>query len=369
MPLFLVPLLLLNVRCQTMPAIKPVEHVKEYMVPTADGWDIAVSRLYREKYISAAGKKRIPVLLCHTLRVNDFIWELGAGKSLAAYLANNGYDVWMFSFRGSGKSREAAPRSGAAPRPDISTDDLIREDLAAVVNLVVKETNSEKVILVGHGLGAAVCAVYAGRDSGNRVASLVAIAPMLVNFYKSGIMQKVGGADCPLSTPDNRTFRLIAGDIVRTDRYVPSDDASFETLFFNRNNMESAQVFGLYSFAVDVTPKGLIAAYRELIDTGVLPSETMDYLNEAKKIRCPTLVISGLADNAAPPETARHFYKTLTAVEKELVECCRANGYKCDYGHLDLVAGAGAPQEVYPSILKWIKKTDGAVKGASAKVQ
>lgn len=360
-PLLIIALLI-TAGCQSLPALKPVEHVQGYTVRTADGWDIPVSRVYRQNIPTVAAQKRLPVILCHTLRVNDLVWEIGSGSGLAAYLSRNGYDVWMFSFRGFGKSRRAATGGSAAAGKDITVDALIRDDLSAVIQYVVQESGSERVILIGHGLGAAVCAVYAGHAGGNRVATLVAIAPSLVNFYKSGMMLTVGGAACPLTHPDNETLRLAAGDIMRAGRYIPSNDSGFEAFFFNQKNMDPREICALYTYAVDVPPAGIMQAYRRLIDTGLLPSETMEYLNEVKKIRCPVMIISGLADNVAPPETARHFHKTLTdaGVQTEYLECCKVNGFRNDYGHLDLVIGAHAPQEVFPNIVKWIRKTDAA---------
>lgn len=364
LPLLCVVALLITAGCQSLPALKPVEHVKGYTVRTADGWDIPVSRVYRQNIPTVPAQKRLPVILCHTLRVNDLVWEIGSG--LAAYLSRNGYDVWMFSFRGFGKSRQAA-----AAGKDVSIDALIRDDLSAVIQYVVQESGSERVILIGHGLGAAVCAVYAGHDGGNRVATLVAIAPPLVNFYKSGMMLTVGGPACPLTHPDNEALRLAAGDIMRAGRYTPSNDNGFEAFFFNQKNMDPRQICALYTYAVDVPPAGIVQAYRRLVDTGLLQSETMEYLNEVKKIRCPVMIIAGLADNVAPPETARHFYKTLTdtGIQTEYLEFCKANGFRNDYGHLDLVIGAYAPQEVYPSIVKWIRKTDAAFKETKQKHQ
>jgi len=346
--------------CQSLPSIKPVEHVREYTVRAPDGYDLSVSRLYRESAVTAAPKKKTPVILCHTLRVNDLIWELGAAGSFAEYLARNGYDVWMFSFRGYGKSGRAPVAPGPVTGGNVTVDSLITGDLPAVVKHVMRETGAPRVILIGHGLGATACAVYAGREGGDRVASLVTIAPSLVNFYRSALMLRVGGDACPLTHPDNEALRLAAGDIIRTGRCAPSGGSGFEALFFNERNMDPRQICALYSYAVDVPPHGIIQAYRHLIDTGLLQSETMDYLNEVKKIRCPVMIVAGLADNVAPPETARHFYRTLTeaGVNTDYLECCKANGFRNDYGHLDLVIGAYAPQEIFAPVVKWIRKSD-----------
>ncbi len=365
--ILILPLLFVNLRCVSYPIVRQEEEFKEYRTRAADQWELAVSRLCKGSSQEQKFNRIPPVILCHDLRVNDFIWSLDKENSLAGYLADKGVDVWTFSFRGFGKSRKVPLRKGESwishltakkESSDVHFENWVNLDLPAIVDFVQKETGKDKVILIGHGFGANACAVYTAGGGGKNVARLVVLAPILVNFYLSDIMASVGMEECPLAYPDNETLRLKAGDIILKDTYTPTADVYVERLFFNRDNIDQWQIYRLYSFAVDATPASLAKEYQDLLAKGVLMSADgkINYSDMVKKITVPTLIMAGWADNFAPAEASYHFFRHLAASVKEYVELSRSNLYKNDYGHWDLVIGKNCRREVYPAILNWITK-------------
>ena len=66
---------------------------------TTDGWRLAVHH-YRPPN-EASGT---PVILCHGLSANRYVFDLPAGPSLAQFLRDHGRDVWVAELRGSGMS-------------------------------------------------------------------------------------------------------------------------------------------------------------------------------------------------------------------------------------------------------------------------
>src|SRR5689334_6562124 len=66
---------------------------------TKDEWRVAVSRYRPAKPIGAD-----PLLLVHGLGANRYNFDLSDRTSLARYLADAGYDVWVLELRGRGLS-------------------------------------------------------------------------------------------------------------------------------------------------------------------------------------------------------------------------------------------------------------------------
>jgi hypothetical protein len=71
-----------------------------YKTKAPDGWTIALKRFKKPE---SSGEK-LPVVLCHGFNHNDRLWYLDKEYSLAYYLYERGYDVWLLSLRGSGES-------------------------------------------------------------------------------------------------------------------------------------------------------------------------------------------------------------------------------------------------------------------------
>ena len=63
-----------------------------HYVSSGDGWRIALFR-----YLPGKKKHETPVLLCHGLGANRFNFDLGEEKSLARWLRNQGFEVWLFA--------------------------------------------------------------------------------------------------------------------------------------------------------------------------------------------------------------------------------------------------------------------------------
>ena len=88
--------------------------------------------------------------------------------SFAGFMAQQGYRVWTFDYRGTGQSRSGAMRACTA---DIS--DWITRDLDALVNHASGATPSAPLFLIGHSLGGQTAPLL---PSIGRVSGLVNIA-------------------------------------------------------------------------------------------------------------------------------------------------------------------------------------------------
>ena len=79
---------------------------------TKDGWTL-VAHHYPPAAAPKAGA--MPVILCHGLTYNASFWDLDPNVSFAAYLSDQGYDVWSIDLRGSGLSQKWVWKLDEAP--------------------------------------------------------------------------------------------------------------------------------------------------------------------------------------------------------------------------------------------------------------
>ena len=76
------------------------------------------------------------------------------------------------------------------------------------------------------------------------------------------------------------------------------------------------------------------------------------------RVRSPLLVVAGSQDLLTPLDDVRVAFDRAGAKVKELLVCGREQGFSADYGHVDLVFGKKAPDEIFPRILDWFARHD-----------
>ena len=68
--------------------------------------------------------------------------------------------------------------------------------------------------------------------------------------------------------------------------------------------------------------------------------------------------MAGSVDGVTPYPDVHFGFRMLGSQDKKFVVFGKEEGYRNDYGHVDLVLGKHAPQEVYPVVAEWMKKHD-----------
>jgi len=79
-----------------------------------------------------------------------------------------------------------------------------------------------------------------------------------------------------------------------------------------------------------------------------------DYRAELGRIDTPMLFLAGPRDLIAPPDMVKVVFDAVASTDKKFVICSRANGFKVNYGHIDLVLGRNSPEEIYPLVRDWL---------------
>ena len=66
-------------------------------------------------------------------------------------------------------------------------------------------------------------------------------------------------------------------------------------------------------------------------------------------------MIAGRADRIAPADRVQPLLEQAGSAEKAYFLAGRISGLSHDYGHLDLVIGDDAAEEIYPRIVGWFE--------------
>ncbi|KAK7292388.1 hypothetical protein RIF29_08166 [Crotalaria pallida] len=125
---------------------------EEHQVITEDGYILSLQRIPAGRSVKAASKP--PVLLQHGVFIDAIVWVFNSlDESLAFILADNGFDVWLSSTRG---TKYSSGHVSLSPNEkaywDWTWDDLVTHDLPASANYVYNHTG-QRLHYVGHSLG------------------------------------------------------------------------------------------------------------------------------------------------------------------------------------------------------------------------
>ncbi|HEY6106043.1 MAG TPA: alpha/beta hydrolase [Anaeromyxobacteraceae bacterium] len=302
---------------------------------TRDGWRLALGRRLRR-----GPARRPPVLLCHGLCANRWMLDPGVeGRSLSAFLAESGFDCFTLDLRGHGGSRRGPP--GAGPW---NFDTYLAEDVPAALEAVREAAGDDRVLWVGHSLGAllgmAACQVHAGR-----VAGLVAIAGPVHFPAFSGAMRLL----VPGRGRLNRILAEMAAPFAGMLRLPAAEGIVV------RDNVERPVYRRLLANAIEDLSPGLFEQIRDWVRHDAFRSTggEVDYRAGLADCRQPALFVSGPLDRLAPPRVVRAGYDRWGG-EKAWFGASRESGLSADYAHTDLLLGRQAPREVFPPLRDWL---------------
>ncbi|MGZ4139313.1 MAG: alpha/beta fold hydrolase, partial [Actinomycetota bacterium] len=311
---------------------------------TDDGWNLA---LYR---YDGGDRDLPPVILCGGYACNRYFFDFDARYSMARALARRGFDAWALELRGRGAShpaRQSAPRAW-------TFDDLTLWDLPAAVRHVSNRTGRPPV-WIGHSMGGMLG--YAGLGLDERIAKSVAglvtlASPVLFTPVSSSLAHLFGEGIISVATPVIPQRRALVGMwwLVRSSPRVLN-------VGMNADNIDRA-AFGraLRRFICNVPKQKLHQFMRwQLHGTFASVDGLTDYQAGLRRITVPSLVVAGTVDRLAPPQSVRFAYEELASSHKTYREFGVKQGYSADYGHVDLVFGRNAPDEVFPAIADWIQ--------------
>jgi polyhydroxyalkanoate synthase len=297
-------------------------------------------------------RQRTPVVLIHGLLVNSHFFNLTREHSLAQYLAEEGFDVWNLSLRGTGRSLKPLK----APPKKWSLDDMINDDLSPVISYVQRQSGSPRVNWVGFDMGGLL--LYGYLDKKRRrsgIGALVTIGtPVTFNDPKQEPMKAL------LKLEDHPTWKkiLLYLDAPLVQRLLIPRIPTIEKFFYNPENMNQEVKQRFLETALAPINPGVLDHVITMVRKGEFVSATgnHNYRKNLSKIRVPLLIIGGEKDPVAPPQVLRATYRELKSRDRTRRIFGSRPKDLVAYGHYDLILGKKAKEEVFPLIGSWLKK-------------
>lgn len=287
------------------------------------------------------------VVLVHGFAQNRYTWH-STRRSMSAWLAVEGFDVWNLELRGHGGSKSR----GGAERFGDYVDDAAH----------VAEQLGEPAFWVGHSLGGAVAYAGATQFPMRGVVGIGALfrfaqanRALQLLCRLSQVALPVGDATGPSA---GRSRALLGGWNIRTrlagqllaKLYAVSDIAgyAFPISGWAPGAIEPDILAERLERGFDWTS---VSVWLEMARWGT--TGRFDYESQWPSVRTPLLVVAGDLDHLMLPADARVPYDLYEGPDRTL-HLLDDYTTGLHWGHLDLVSGKDAPAHTWTILRDWM---------------
>jgi poly(3-hydroxyalkanoate) synthetase len=311
---------------------------------TDDGWSLSLVR-----YPAVGPVTGVPVLLCHGISANDRNMDLDEHHSLARWFAAHGREAWTMSLRGTGGSdRPDAAKGREVP----SFDDSWRHDLPAAIAQVRQVSGAAAIDYVGHSMGGML--VYAYLTQGGQGLNAVATLGSPTRLDWGSELDRLLPLAKALVSPRSSLPSEVGAWLSVPIQGWP--DGLFERLFYNPENTSTLTWKRLMAYGSADTSGQVAHQLIAVLESGRFRSlEGVDFKVGLAQVRTPVLVVAARLDRVALTPAVRDGFDALGG-PKEWLLVTRANGARAEYGHMDLVIGDRAPDEVWRRVLDFFDR-------------
>ncbi len=290
-----------------------------------------------------------PVLLVHGIASNHRFWDLDAEHSLARWLVDRGYDVWLLDLRGHGLARRDA--DGVPQLSGWTVDDYGRYDVAAAVHHVQQVTGERQVAYVGHSMGGMVGGIYAAEGGAGNLSALIVVGSP-GTFERDAPLVRLAGAGFAAGGASLWWFETpVAADAAAA--LGPLTPGGLQDRIYNAENLSDETERKLLGAIVSPMSREEMQHFARMIQHERFESADgqRDWLRAFGAVTTPTLGIAGSADEIGRPEWVRAYVDAMGGP--------RSFAVIPGYGHVDLGLGERASTEVFPHIEAWLDQYAG----------
>jgi len=326
---------------------------------TRDGWRLGV-RHYRADRPDPA---KLPVILCHGLGLNATFWTI-TDDHLPSQLAARGYDIYVFDLRASGENA----RMGSCDRLNRflretplrergesfwSVDDLVRNDVPAILEYVERDSGRRSVNWIGHSLGGMLMFPYLQLSpEPDRIANFVGMGSTIIQAktpQKDMLRANAGIRGLLTVASAGRLGRPLAFF------HMPGMD-KIDRFYYTAENVDPRTVSRFYGYTLEDPGPGALRQFAPYLRNGHLLSadQRIDYAEHLPEVRVPTLMVAGSSDLISDVPSTKMTFNALGSPDKTLLIFGKDEGSQGEYGHCDLVWSKHAPREVFPTIIAWL---------------
>lgn len=308
-------------------------------------WTHRKTTLYR--YRSDQRRHATPVLLVFALINRPMIFDLRPGNSFVEFLLKQGFDVYLIDW--------GVPGDEDA---DMGLEEYVLDELASGVREVRRCSNSPDVTLVGWCIGAALCAMYTALSpKAPRVVRNLVLLTMPVDTTDTLYTTWLGRDSFDIDHVADSVPALPGGYVDWANRlmkpvanYVTTYRKLWESVEAGTVNRETWQAMNKW---VSDNPPFPAKAFREWVTWMYKENRLVRgrltlrgrRVNLAD-IDCSTLVITAGADHIAPREGTLPLMSLVSSADLE--------HFDRPGGHIGLMAGSKARQQIWPDIATWL---------------
>lgn len=331
-------IVLLLCGCAHVPPLPSV--AEHHRAKTADGVEIALVR-----YPAIGEVTGPPVLLCHGISANARNMDLDDRISMARYFAAHGRETWTMSMRGAGES--------GSPNGPIFFDDYWQQDLPAVVAYVKRVSGAPAIHFAGHSMGGMMLYAYLA-EGGQGISAAATLGSPTRFDFGSPLEALVTGPVAPLLDAHfNIPTPALAGMLAP---FEDGRDTPLERFFYDPKSTDPATFRELLRYGTSPLAGG-VAVQLSALFRGRFASrdQALDFRADMQRIHVPILVIAARLDRIGVAPAVKDGFRALGG-PKEWLLISRANGTRGEYGHMDLVLGERAAEEVWSKVLDFFDR-------------
>ncbi len=340
----------------TAPAPEPALH----WAVTRDGCRIALYRYERRSGARGAAGRHHPVFLCHGLGSNRFDLDYPGRQSLAKYLWHNGFDTWIVELRGAGRSTQPSLLFGKL-RYNWVFDDYIMHDIPAAIARVLELSGRRAVHWVGHSMGGMLAYPVICTMDTQTIRSCVTVGAPSMAVLGGPMHDKVRAIGFLLKFVPFLPYRRAMGLLSYLVPYVRGVvERAAKDFMYNPQNLDDETLQTLMRNAVNDLPASMLLQAFDWYDSKNFRSyyKTFSVRENLHRIEAPLLIVAGSIDRLTPAEDLRFVFDRVSSKDKEFVVVGRETGAATEYGHVDLILGRNAPDDVFPTIASWLDRHD-----------
>lgn len=321
---------------------------------TADGWELALTH-----YNPIGPAKGRPILLVHGISANERNMDLEQ-VSMARWFAEHGRDAWTLSLRGTGNSDSIAPAGSPADLADkgkgrpgpIRFDDYWKQDLPAAIAYIQTRSNADGIDYAGHSMGGMVLYAYLSQGGKGVHAAATLGSPTRLNWGTTlerlmlGMSPMIGEGWMIPSDLGAKMAAPFQGVV---------DDGPFQRFFYVPGTTDLEVWRQLMVHGTAPVSGGTALQLMDMMQNGRFLSadKQTDLKADMSKITTPILVVAGRLDRIAAAPAVKDGYRSLGG-PKEWLLVTEGNGAHGEYGHMDLVIGKYAGDDVWAPILEFL---------------
>jgi polyhydroxyalkanoate synthase subunit PhaC len=312
-------------------------------------WTHRKASLYR--YRSTNRRHAVPVLLVFALINRPHIFDLRSGNSFVEHLLEEGFDVFLLDWGVPGDEDF-----------DMGLDSYVCDELPWGIREALRASGQEEISLVGWCIGGTLAAMHAALEPEGPVRNLVLLTTPIDttgSLYAKWVGRESFDVDRVADTMPS--IPGVGVDIAnKLMKPVTNYWTTYRRLWDQvRAGTARREPYQAMARWVADNPPFPSRAYREWITTmykeNRLVRGTLRLRGrrvDLRRIDHNLLVVTAGADHIAPPQG--------TAPVLDLVSSADVTHIDRPGGHIGLMAGSKARQEIWPEIVDWLEERSSA---------